>query len=60
MVKVDQEKCIGCSSCEVSCGDVFEMVDKDGEMKAHVKAGADTSSECVKEAIDVCPVDAIS
>lgn len=57
MVSVDAEKCIGCGSCPATCPDVFEMKD-DG--KAHVKDGADTSADCVKEAIDVCPVDAIS
>ena len=56
MVSVDAEKCIGCGSCAATCGDVFEMKD-DG--KAHIKAGADTNAECVKEAIDICPVDAI-
>ncbi|MFH1358290.1 MAG: ferredoxin [archaeon] len=57
MVKVDQEKCIGCGACVAACEDVFEMGD---DMKAHIKTGADTSKGCVKEAIDVCPVDAIS
>lgn len=57
MVTVDKEKCIGCGSCEAVCGEVFELKD---DMKAHVKTGADTSKECVKEAIDTCPTDAIS
>ena len=57
MVSVNQETCIGCGTCEAVCGKVFEM--KDG--KAHVKAGQEGSSdECVKEAIESCPVDAIS
>ncbi|MBT4241522.1 ferredoxin [archaeon] len=56
MVSVNKETCIGCGSCSAICGDVFEM--KDG--KAEVKAGADTSKPCVKEATDACPVDAIS
>ena len=57
MVKIDKEKCIGCGSCSAVCDSVFEMKD---DMKAHVKARADTSLPCVKEAIDICPVDAIS
>jgi len=56
MVSIDKEKCIGCGSCESVCSKVFEMKD----MKAHVKAGQEKSkSDCVKEAVDVCPVDAI-
>jgi ferredoxin len=57
MVKVDKEKCIGCGACEATCGDVFEMGE---DMKAHVKSGAKTSAPCVKDAIEGCPVDAIS
>jgi len=56
MVNVNEEECIGCGSCEAVCPEVFEM--KDG--KAYVKAGADTNKPCVKEAIDVCAVNAIS
>lgn len=57
MVSIDKEKCIGCGSCTATCGEVFEMGD-DG--KAHVKKGANTKAACVKEAKDICPVDAIS
>jgi len=57
MVSVDEDKCIGCGSCTATCGDVFEMND---DNKAQVKAGANESLDCVKEAIDICPVDAIS
>jgi len=52
MVKVDQDKCIGCGACANSCPDGFEM--KDG--KAHVKGDAD----CAKAAEAGCPVGAIS
>lgn len=54
MIKVDKEKCIGCGACVAACEDVFEM--KDG--KAHVKA--QKKSKCVKEAEEICPVQAIS
>lgn len=57
MIKVDREKCIGCGNCSAICGDVFEL--KEG--KAYVKKGQEKSEEeCVKEAIDSCPVGAIS
>jgi len=58
-VKVDQDTCIGCGVCSSLCPEIFEMGD-DG--KSHVKKevveGADL--DCVKQAIDSCPVQAIS
>lgn len=57
MVKINKETCIGCGSCESLCPEVFEMKD---DMKAYIKSGADTKKPCVKEAIDICPTDAIN
>ena len=57
MAKVDQDLCVGCGLCEQVCADVFETTD-DG--KAAVKAGADESAACVQDAIDQCPVEAIT
>jgi ferredoxin len=55
MVKVDKETCIGCGLCVSICEEVFEMT-SDG--KAKVKN--DKELPCVKEAIENCPVEAIS
>jgi ferredoxin len=55
MVRVNKEKCIGCGLCAQVCGEVFEM-GKDN--KAKVKEQKDI--ECVKDAIDQCPIKAIS
>jgi len=55
MVKIDTEKCIGCGACVSACSEIFKMGD-DG--KARVKSHED--SKCIKEAIGVCPVGAIS
>ena len=58
-IKIDKEKCIGCGSCEAMCPDVFEL-GEDG--KAFVKSGFDLEQNkpCIKESINVCPVQAIS
>ena len=56
MVSINKLKCIGCGACVSACPDVFEMK---GD-KAYIKSGADTKKPCVKEAKDICPVDAIS
>lgn len=55
MVKIDKEKCIGCGMCEGVCPEVFEISD---DMKARVKEQKD--DPCVKDAIENCPVQAIS
>jgi ferredoxin len=54
-IKVDREKCIGCGLCASICEQVFAL-DKDG--KAFVKV--QKNIPCVKEAIENCPVSAIS
>ena len=54
MVKVDQDKCIGCGACASLCPDGFEMGD-DG--KSHVK---NPKAKCIGDAISSCPVAAIS
>ncbi|VVB84108.1 Ferredoxin [uncultured archaeon] len=55
MIKVNKEKCIGCGLCATICKEVFAM-GKDG--KAFVKA--QKKIPCVTEAIESCPVTAIS
>lgn len=61
------EKCIGCGSCNAVCPIVFEL-GNDG--KAHFSGNGESKNngkeekeveeiECVKEAIDICPVQAI-
>jgi ferredoxin len=52
MVKVDKNKCIGCGACVAICPEGFEM--KNG--KSIVKK----DMPCSIDAIDSCPVDAIS
>lgn len=61
-VKVNQDLCIGCGMCasESVAPEVFEMNETD--YKAVVKEGADlqANKEKIREAIEMCPVAAIS
>ena len=57
MVKVDKKLCIGCGACVAICPKVFEMGE---DKKSHIKKDADKDSDCIDEAIDSCPVGAIS
>ncbi|WP_419787989.1 ferredoxin [Pseudodesulfovibrio sp.] len=56
-IVIDPDECIGCESCVEICPDVFEM-DDDGE-KAQV-INSSSTADCVDEAIETCPNQAIS
>jgi len=57
-IKIDQNKCIGCGSCEFNCPEVFEM--KDGKSTLKTKADLEKNKECIDQAIENCPVAAIT
>jgi len=54
---VNQETCIGCGTCESICPAVFKV----GESgKAQVQeADFEANKDCIKQAIETCPVQAI-
>lgn len=55
MIKVDQNKCVGCGLCVGMCSDVFALnLDGKSEVIAQV------NEEGAKEAAAACPVEAIS
>jgi ferredoxin len=56
-VVIDEEACMGCESCVEICPNVFKM-DDEGEKAIVIKP--DSTEECVEEAIDSCPAEAIS
>ncbi len=56
-IVIDEEACVGCEACVEICPEVFSF-DDDSE-KAIVIA-PDSSADCVEEAIDNCPEEAIS
>jgi len=57
-VAIDPNKCIGCNTCCLIDPDTFEM--DQTTYKAKIKTPPDTTTEKVKEAIDSCPVGAIT
>ena len=56
-IVINEEECVGCETCVELCPSVFEMND-DGD-KAVVK-NPDASDDCVDEAVETCPNEAIS
>jgi ferredoxin len=54
---VDKDLCVGCGLCSQVCSDVFELT-ADGT--AEVKGGADLNADCIQDAVDQCPVGAIT
>lgn len=57
-VTVDKDACIGCGLCADTCPEVFELIDDKATVK--VTEIPESKLELVKEAVDNCPVDAIS
>lgn len=56
-VKVDESVCIGCGACGAICPEVFEV---DGVANVIVDEIKEEDIENVKDAIEGCPVGAIS
>lgn len=55
-VKIDKEKCTGCGICVDTCPDVFYI---GGDELAEVKNPLPQNKDCIKEAADSCPNEAI-
>jgi ferredoxin len=56
-IVIDDEACIACEACVEACPEVFKMSD-DGELAEVIDP--DSQLECVEEAIDQCPGEAIT
>jgi len=57
-INLNQDKCIGCNTCPLLNPEVFEM--DQTIYKARVKAQPESIDEATQNAIDSCPVQAIS
>jgi ferredoxin len=60
-VHIDKEICAGCGSCEVFCPEVFRIEDDIAvNVLGEEKVVPDGVEEKCREAVDTCPVEAIS
>jgi len=57
-VKVDKDVCVGTGNCEATCPNIFKVVD--GISQVQVDTVPENEEDCVQEAVDGCPVGAIS
>ncbi len=57
-VKVDQDLCISCGLCVSNCPDVFSWNQEDKAEAVKSKVEEDLE-DCVQDAADGCPTDAI-
>ena len=58
-IKIDQDKCLRCGMCTGTAMDIFEF-DDEGNIKVDNEKINEENIEEVKEAINNCPVGAIS
>ena len=56
-IKVDKDKCIGCGTCTVIADKTFKL---DDDYKAEVISTTEDSEDVIKDAVESCPVNAIS
>jgi len=57
-VYVDQDECIACGVCIDMCPDVFDW-NEDGKSDAIVDEVPADLEDCVRDAMDACPTEAI-
>ena len=56
-VRVDQDTCIGCGTCEGICLEVFRLNEEKGKSEViKIEGGPE---DLIQEAIDSCPMEAI-
>lgn len=59
-VIIDEELCTGCGLCEETCPDIFKL-NEDKDVAEVTKTDYDEyDEECIQEAIESCPSEAIS
>ena len=58
-LKIDQDKCLRCGMCTGTAMDVFEF-DDEGNIKINKENITEENKESIEDAINSCPVGAIS
>jgi len=56
-VRIDENLCTGCGLCADTCPDIFELADDVARVKK--EEVPEENQDCVKEAAENCPVEAI-
>jgi ferredoxin len=56
---VDRTTCIGCALCSETCPEVFAM-GEDGVARVITETPGHEQYDCIREATEICPVEAIS
>ena len=56
-IKIQDDKCIGCGTCESLCPEVFEVKNNVSQVKK--VNNLEEKLDCIKEAEESCPVQAI-
>jgi ferredoxin len=57
VVKIDEEKCVGCELCCDTCPEIFRMGDNVAEVI--ISDVPEEQEDCVREAAESCPSEAI-
>jgi len=59
-VEIDVDLCTGCGLCEETCPDIFKLNEDDDVAEIIKKDYDDNDEECIEEAIESCPTEAIT
>ncbi len=58
-VLIDVDLCTGCGLCEETCPDIFKMNEDDDVAEITKTDYDENDKECLEEAIEICPTEAI-
>ncbi|NQT66786.1 MAG: ferredoxin [Actinobacteria bacterium] len=59
-VNIDKDLCTGCGLCEETCPDIFKLNEDEDIAEVIKNAYEKSDEECIEEAVESCPTEAIS